>query len=234
MRKWLILLIVLVLLVVGVDLGGRVFAESKAGEAISARTGMAAVDVNIHGFSFLAQALPGNYSHITLTAPDQVVGPLTGLHTALDLYGVHLPLSDAVKGNVDSLTADRADLKLTIPTATLGKALGYPGLTISPGAADGEITMQLPVTVQGHQVTPKATFKAQVVGTNLRLAATKLEGVTGAPQLDAELSKVLTGISLDLPLTDLPVRITGASISALPDAVQVSAQAEHVSVADLR
>lgn len=230
MRKWLILLVVLVLLVVGVDLGGRVFAESKAGEAIGARTGMTAVDVDIHGFSFLAQALPGNYSHITLTAPDQAVGTMTGLTTVLDLYGVRLPLSDAVRGDVNSLTADRADLKLTIPTATLGAALGYPGLTISPGAADDEITMQIPVTVQGHRVNPKATFKAQVVGTNLRLAATSLEGVASSPELD----KVLSGISLDLPLTDLPVRITGASVAALPGAVQVSAQAEHVSVANLR
>ena len=228
MRKLLIFLLILVLLVVGADFAGRAIAESKAGEAIGAKAGIAP-DVDIHGFSFLAQALPGNYSHITLTAADQRLGPVTGVLTTIDLYDVRLPLKDAIAGDVSSLTAGRAELHATIPAAVIGTAIGIPGLALDL-AGDGSTVVTVPVTVAGQTVTAKAALKIGVSGDNLHLVASALPGTPTVPGLGSVLGK----LSLDLPLTDLPFTLTGASVTSRAGAVELSAQASNVTVASLR
>ncbi len=126
-RKLLILLavlLVLVVVVVGVDIGGRAFAESKAGETIATQTGTTAPDVTIHGFSFLAQAVPGHYSQITVHSTDLRIGPLTGIAATVELYDVDFPLSDATKGNTSRLVARPRSTACSPPPRSPGPSAG--------------------------------------------------------------------------------------------------------------
>ena len=119
MRKLLIFVFVLIVIVVGLDIGGRYYAESQASKTIGEQTGTPDPAVDIHGFSFLVQAIPGHYQNVTLSSQDVTAGPITGIATTIELYDVHFPLGDAIKGNTDNLTAAHATLSGVVPGSSV-------------------------------------------------------------------------------------------------------------------
>ncbi|GGM15647.1 LmeA family phospholipid-binding protein [Nakamurella endophytica] len=208
MRTLLVTLLLLALVVVGVDIGGRLLAESKAGEAVAREGHLAtAPDVTIHGFSFLAQAIPGNYGKITLTSQDLALGPVDGVAAVVDLYDVRLPLSDALQGDTRRLTAGFADLRAQIPTSALAAALHQPGVTVTAGP-DGTIRLGTSATVLGRRVPVSVDLGVQFAAGVLRLRA---QSVQAAGVSSSVLNGLASGYSLDIPLDGLPVPVTSAS-----------------------
>ena len=227
MRKLLIFGIVLIVIVVGVDIGGRFYAESKASEAIGQQTGTTAPDVNIHGFSFLAQAVPGHYQHVTLTSSDVTAGPVTGITATMELYDVDFPLSDAIKGKSDQLTAAQADVTGLIPDSQLATAMKQPNVTISPGAG-GSIRLSTTATVLGRQIPITADLVASYAGGTLHLDAT---GLTAAGVSLSALTNLTNGLSVSLPLTDLPFTLDAATLTASGPNLVLTATATNVKIA---
>ena len=233
-RKLLITLVVLAALLVGADFGTRAIAESQAGKAIGQRLDGDAPDVSVAGFPFLTQAFAGRYDHVTVTLANATLGtlPVSGV---ADLYGVTLPLSDAVSGNTDRMTADTVDLTARSPVSTVAAALGRPDLTLTAGA-DGAVQLTLPITVSGVSVQVTADAVATVTDGVLHLTAGKptvagLDLSTLAPGLSEQAAKQL---NLDVPLKGLPVRIDAAQLSLDGSDLIVTASASDVKVADLQ
>ena len=227
MRKLLISLFVLIVIVVGLDIGGRFYAESKASEAIGQQTGTAAPDVDIHGFSFLVQAIPGHYQHVTLTSHDVTAGPISGIAATIELYDVNYPLGDAIKGNSDNLTAAQATLTGVIPDSEVTAAMKQANVTISAGA-DGAIRLSTSISIAGHQIPVTADLVASYSDGTLHLDAT---GLTAAGISLSALTNLTKGLSLSLPLKDLPFTLDAATLTASGSNLILTASGNDVRVA---
>ncbi len=226
MRKLLILLAVLLLLVVGADIGGRAYAESKASDAIGAKSGTTAPSVVIHGFSFLAQALPGHYQNITLASSDVTAGPITGIDATIELYDVDFPLSDAVKGDTSSLTAAQATLRGVIGDSVITAAMGQKGVTLSAGSG-GAIRASATISVGGQQVAVTADLVASYASGVLHL---KANGLDAAGVTLPDVAQLTDGLSLSLPLKGLPFIVQAATLTASGSSLILTATANNVTV----
>jgi hypothetical protein len=231
-RKLLIFLVVLILLVVGVDIGGRAFAESKAGEAIATQTGTVAPSVHIHGFSFLAQALPGHYQNITLTSQDVAAGPITGIAATIELYDVDLPLGDALNGTASNLRAAQVRLHGEIPTSRISAAMTQTGVTITAGPG-GAIRVGATVSVAGQQIPVTADLVASFSSGALHLDAKGLTaaGISLPSIAGLNIADLARNLSLALPLRDLPFTVQAATLTASGTNLVLTAIANDVRIA---
>ena len=227
MRKLLIFLFVLIVIVVGVDIGGRYYAEAKAGESIGQQTGSAAPKVDIHGFSFLVQAIPGHYQHVTLTSPDVTAGPITGIAATIELYDVDFPLGDAIKGNAENLTAASATVAGVIPDSEVAAAMKQPNVTIGEGP-DGSIRLSTSISILGQKIPITADLVASYSGGTLHLTATGLSAAGISLSVLTDLTK---NLSLSLPLKDLPFTLDAATLTASGSNLLLTANATNVKIA---
>ena len=226
MRKLLILLLILVVLVVGVDIGGRALAQSKAGDALASKTGGVAPSVDIHGLSFLAQALPGHYSHITLTSNAVVVGPITGIAATVDLYTVTFPLSDAIKGDTSHLTAGQVHLNGQIAGTRITALLPQSGVKLSAGT-DGAIRLSTTLSVAGQRVPVTADLVSSFESGSLHLDA---ENVSADGITLPDVAGLRKNLSLTLPLKGLPFIVQTADLTASGSNLVLTATANNVTV----
>lgn len=220
-------LFIVVLLVVGADIAGRVVAQNEAATAISRQSGTATVGrttVAIRGFSFLAQAVPGRYQHITLTASDVVVGPVAGIAATMELYDVRFPLSDALKGNTGNLVAGRATLRGVLASTAVTSAIPQSGATISTGA-DGAIAVTAPVSIGGRTIPVTADLLPSFSAGVLRLNAMNVRAA-GIPLPDVD--SVTRQLSLTLPLDKLPFAVDGATVTSAGSDLVLTATAYDV------
>ncbi|MET3804510.1 hypothetical protein ABIB25_001505 [Nakamurella sp. UYEF19] len=226
MRKLLVFLVILIIVVVGIDIGGRAFAESKAGEAIAIQTGTTAPSVDIHGFSFLVQALRGKYSNITLTSSDVTAGPISGIGVTIDLYDVNFPIGDAVKGDTSNLTAAQAHVTGVIPDSQVTAALAQSGATISEGPG-GAIRVAATVDIAGTRVPVTATLVPSFTAGTLRLDATNL---TAAGVAVPNIAQLTRNLSLALPLKDLPFAVQAATLVSSGANLVLTASANDIRI----
>ena len=226
MRKLLIFLVILLVLVVGIDIGGRALAESKAGEAIASKTGGVAPSVDIHGFSFLVQALPGHYSNITLTSNDIVVGPIKGISAKVELYTVDFPLSDALKGDTSHLTAGQVQLTGTIAADKITALLPQAGVKISAGTG-GSIRLTTTVSIAGQSIPVTADLVSSYTSGALHLDA---ENVDAAGYTVPDVAGLTKDLSLSLPLAGLPFTVEAAQLTASGSNLVLTATANNVTV----
>lgn len=232
MRKLLVTIVVLALILVGLDFGGRALAESKLGEVIATQSGVTpAPDVDIHGFSFLWQVVDGSYQHITIDAPDLTVGPLDDVDTVLEVRDISLPLKEAIGGNIDNLTAGRADLRAVISPESLAAALGSTGLTLSRGDGD-TVLIGTTLAAAGQTFALQAEVTPTVNDGVLSLRGGTV--VAGGVEVPAAVSaQFLDELGADLPLTGLPFDLQTGTVSYTDAGLTVLGQARDVPVGQL-
>lgn len=226
MRKLLLFLVIVVVLAVGIDIGGRALAESRAGEAIASKTGGVAPSVDIHGLSFLVQALPGHYSHITLISNDIVVGPITGISATVDLYTVDFPLSDALKGDTKGLKAGQVELTGQIAASKILALLPQSGVQIRAGA-NGAIRISTTVSIAGQQIPITADLISSFTSGSLHLDA---ENVSAAGVTIPDVGGLTKELSLALPMDQLPFTVQAAELTASGSDLVLTATANNVTV----
>lgn len=122
-RRWVIVLGVLVILLVGADFGAAAYAEHMISQ--KARTQLQLSDdpsVTIHGFPFLTQALGGDYSHISVSAAGlPVADKLQDVAINAELEDVTAPLSDLANGRTNAITIGKLTGSVTIKAADLNR-----------------------------------------------------------------------------------------------------------------
>lgn len=232
MRKLLIFLVVLILLVVGVDIGGRAFAQAKAADAIARKTGTSAPSVQIHGLSFLVQAIPGHYRNITLTSQDITAGPITGIAATIELYDVTFPLGDALQGSTANLRAAQVRLHSEIPTSRVSAVMNQTGVTITAGPA-GAIRVGTTISAVGIKIPVSADLVASYSAGSLHLDATNVsaDGVNLPAIAGVNLADLTKNLSLALPLKDLPFTVQAATLTAVGNNLVLTATANDVQIA---
>ncbi len=233
-RKVVITLVVLVVLLLAADFGARALAESRVGTEVQARAGLAASpDVSIEGFPFLLHALQGEYPEVVLTTAD-VGWVVPGTRVELTLTSLQVPIGEAIRGNTENATAQSTTTKVLIPATALSAALGRPDLVWS-AAPDGDPTVSTTVDVLGQQIPVSGTADVTVSNNTLSLSVQNLTaaGIDLTPAVSAAAGALASTLSLSVPLGDLPVTVTGATVSVSGPNVVLSANTGPVQFDDL-
>lgn len=227
--KTLIVLFVLLAIVAVVDQIARTVAEKQLAEQVQTSQRLSSRPaVWLSGWPFLTQAISGHYAGGTLTARDLTVRSLHVDRLDVRLTGVHEPLSDLLDRNVRTATADAVTATAHLTFADLARASGVRGLVLS--GADGRLAVRRTVTLLGVSATLTATARLVVRGGSLRAEDVRLTaGPVNVPRsaagaaYDEVLSAVRPGaLPYGLALSGVRVTSTG---------VDLTAQAEHVTVA---
>src|SRR5512133_1572254 len=104
MRRLVIVLFVLAVVLLVADRAGVVVAQSALAGKIQQQLDLdRKPDVSINGIPFLTQAIRGTYRDIEVQLPDVDAGDVRDVAVDARLQGVHVPLSDALSGNVDRI-----------------------------------------------------------------------------------------------------------------------------------
>lgn len=185
MKAFLVFLVLLVVVLVGADIGAKYYAERQVATALREEQGLA-VDpsVSIDGFPFLTQLAAGRYSHVEVAAagvdaPD--LGPVT---VSADLRDVALPASQVLSGSIGTFTVGTLDSVVRIPPATLQTQLDVTDLEVQPGPdGPGSAVLVGSVSVAGLvSQTVAVTVDLSVSEGNLVVRAT--DAALGRPGTD--------------------------------------------------
>ncbi|MDT8910736.1 DUF2993 domain-containing protein [Amycolatopsis sp. PS_44_ISF1] len=120
-RRWVIVLGVIAIVLVGADFGAAAFAEHTISQKARDQLGLTDdPSVQIHGFPFLTQALAGDYSHISVSADGVPVGEdLRDLGVSAELEDVTAPLSDLVAGRMAAVEVGKLTGAVTIKASDI-------------------------------------------------------------------------------------------------------------------
>jgi LmeA-like phospholipid-binding len=233
-RKWVTLLVVLLVVAGGFVLADRIAARVAAHE-MSKRLGehqpfTTPPDVTIKSFPFFTQALRGVYSDIAVSGDHVSVATRSGerisdLSFSANLRGVHLPLSDALGGHVEELPVDKIDGKLTVPFDQLDK-LADKNVTFGHAGSDivvtGSVTLPVVGTVTGNAVGTFTFVDGRVV---VRLTSARLIGVPLPANL---VQNVINGLTPHLDLPTLPYKLQVTDVRASDAGVTFYGEADNV------
>lgn len=232
MRAFLITLAILIIVLVGLDFGARFYATAQVEKAIAAELDLPTEpDVSVSGFPFLYQAFRGDYGTITIATSSLALGEVDNVSATITLSDVKIPFSDAVSGNTDNFTAARADLRASIPTTSLAAAAGQPDLTIAAGPS-GTLLLKTQAQILDQTVPVSATADAIIADGQLKVT---ISGLTSDIALPQEIADQLTQqLSLNIPLSGLPVALSAGGIQVDGPNVLVTGTAVNVKLSELK
>lgn len=232
MRTLIAVLVLLALLLVGADVATRLIAQQQATRALSAEFDLGAdASVQIHGWSFLVQAVRGDYAHITIAAGSAALGPIADAQVQADLYDVRLSLTDALSGTIDRLAADRADIRVTIAQTELATAVGEPGITVT-AAGSGTVRVHAAIAVAGATYPVTVDVAASVTDQTLTLVARPVSAA-GLDLPAAVADSLQQRLTTSIPLTSLPFPLESATVSAADGMLVISASADSLRLGQL-
>jgi len=206
MRRWIVVTVVIVGLLVLADRLGVAAADRTVAARIQTDQGLQQrPDVSIHGFPFLTQALAGRYGDVTLTLHDFHHTGVPVRTLTVDLRGVHVPLRAVLAGHVARVPVDRASASIVLSYDGLNTFLADRHLSVSEGS-NGEIRVSGRVTVLGRTVSASGSGRIEVRGSDLVVT-------------------VGHGLDFTIPLSGMPFRIALVSAKATNAGIVVQATA---------
>jgi hypothetical protein len=197
-RRWPLVVLIVVLVLVGLAVvGDRIaaaYAENRIASEIQKEGFGARPDITIHGFPFLTQVLDRHFPHAHMTARNVREGPVTISRIDGDVRDVRVD-SGFHKGTIGSV-----DGTGTISFGDLAKAAGQPDLKLTaagPNTVKAEVDLDV--------ATAEATAQVTKVGNQIRVHAVSVEGF---PLYDL-------GDDLDfsVPVSGLPMGLTFKSLT---------------------
>ncbi|TDB74860.1 DUF2993 domain-containing protein [Micromonospora sp. KC723] len=242
-RKVLVTLVVLLLLLGGLlvvadrvaaGVAERAIADQVERELAKQQARSAPPQVDVGGFPFLTQVLGGRYERISIV--------LTDAQGAVEGNAVNLPRLDVdargVRASLDTLRSGRGDVIAdtvdgtgTVAYDSLAKLLDRPGLKL--GEQNGKLVVTAPVDILGQRLTVSGTADVTVAEGNkvaLRFNDLSAEGLPAVPLARTLLNNYARGISVDVPLPELPFQLTVRKVEPRPEGLAVTADARDVPI----
>ncbi|AXO34056.1 DUF2993 domain-containing protein [Micromonospora chalcea] len=241
-RKVLIGFVVLLLVLAGLlvvadrvaaGVAERAIADQVRQEIAKQDAQSAAPQVEVGGFPFLTQVLDGRYQRITIQ--------LTDVRGAVQGDAVEVPKLDVdarnVTASLDTLRSGRGDVvaesvdgRGTVTYESLAKLLDRPGLTL--GERNGKLAVTAPVDILGVKLTVNGTADVTVAGGKVALRFNDLtaDGLPNVPLARAALTRYAQGISIDVPLPELPFQLNLRKVEPKPEGLVVTADAANVPI----
>jgi LmeA-like phospholipid-binding len=225
-RRLLVVLVVLAALLAVADRVGVVVAQSVLAAQVKDQLALDQTpDVSIRGIPFLTQAIRGRYGDVRVKLPDVDAGSVQDVAIDARLQGVRLPLSDAIRRNVDQVPVDRISGTLNVQYDQLARASGISGLTIT---RDGEsLKLSGSVQVLGRRLSASAVGRVEVQGNDIAINAEQAE-VAGVPVPPAALDAAARLLSFRVSPTNLPLSLRITAVDIGDDALLVSAVSDDV------
>jgi hypothetical protein len=185
--------------------------------------------VELAGFPFLTQAAEGRYDEITVRSAAIELNGVPAIDLDAHLHGVHLPLSDALGGSVQSLPVDSVDGSVTFDYAEVAKLSQISGLALTE--SDGQLHVSANLTVPGLDVSGAVSGSAapRVVDGKLVLAVTGLS-VAGVSLPAAVLSQLTALLAVPIPIPALPYGLQITSLQAAPAGLVVDGRATKLVI----
>ncbi len=219
MKKLLVFVVVLLALLVAADrVAAYVAAQQVAGKVRTSAMLAADPKVKIAGFPFLTQAFAGRYDRIDVTADDVDRGGVRLTHFTTSLYGVQLPLSDAIGGRVQSIPVDRLTAEAVVGYVDLKS--GSRMLVFTP--AGDRVKVAGSITVLGQDLSASAISTVSLDGNDLVLTP---HSVSAAGQSSNLVGDAIRGaFRVRVPIGRLPYGLKLTGVRATPGGVVVSAR----------
>lgn len=209
MRRIVIALVVLAALLVIADRVGVVLAERALADQIRTELDLQQTpEVSIRGVPFLTQAIAGRYQEVRVGMPDVDSGPLQNIGVDARLLGVHAPLGEVLRRQVDEVPVDRITGDLTVGYADLARASGISALRITREGDALRLSGSVPVL--GRQVDASAVGRVEVVGNDIAINAERAE-IAGVevPRTALDVAARLLSFRVSPRGLPLSLRITG-------------------------
>ncbi|MEH0842640.1 DUF2993 domain-containing protein [Micromonospora sp. CPCC 205711] len=242
-RNLLVALVVLLLVLAGLlvvadrvaaGVAERAIADQVKQEVAKQNAQSSAPKVDVGGFPFLTQVLDGRYERISIVLTD-VQGSVQG-------DAVSLPRLDVdarnVRASLDTLRSGQGDVVAesvhgtgTVTYDSLAKLLDRPGLKL--GEQNGKLAVTAPLDVLGQQLTVTGTADVTVADNgkvSLRFNDLNAEGLPAVPLARTLLSNYAQGISVDVPLPELPFQLNVRKVEPKPEGLMVTADAKDVPI----
>jgi hypothetical protein len=240
-RGLLITLIVLLLIIGGglfaVDRFGASFAERKIADRVAQEVEAngatsALPEVTISGVPFVTQVLAGKYKEIIILLRE-FTGPAgqgkTVRMPVLDIRArdVRAPL-DAIRSGTGKIPATTVTGTGTLDYASLAKLVDRDGVTL--GEDNGKLTVRGPVTAAGQSFDVTGTADLTVKGSDVQVRFThlKAEGLPELAGVQELLDAYAQGLSLNLKIPELPLRLAVQKVVPRPEGLVVTAAADEV------
>ena len=194
-------------IVVGADIGARVFAQHQIADRAKASTGARSSTASINSFPFLYDLLAeGQAKQVMLHLTGVPLGPLRISRVDLKASGVHLDVGYLVshqKARVKSV--DSADARLTLTAADISAATGVQ-VSIAADQVTASIAgVSIPVTVG---VTAGHVLTLDVVGH--QVFSFDVDRSPIIPTCDMQLSTANDAISLECQVSPVPPAVIAA------------------------
>jgi len=203
-RKVVIWVVVLLALLVGLDFGGRAFAQSEAATQLQKQGFPNKPSVSIGGFPFLSQVITKHFDQITITSSNIPAGPLTITRMRIVAKDVRINSYTSFSGG----TAGPLNGTIFISLGSLGDALSAAGPLAGFIGGNG-----LKVTTVGSK---EVKGSLELAGGLVSWSATWEVTSSGPNQIDLHLvssnglpSQLRSGAQdVKLPLSSLPGGLT--------------------------
>ncbi|MFI5487998.1 DUF2993 domain-containing protein [Micromonospora echinaurantiaca] len=242
-RKVLITLVVLLLVLAGLlvvadrvaaGVAERAIADQVRQEVAKQDAQSAPPEVEVGGFPFLTQVLDGRYERISIVLRN-VQGSVQGDAVSVprldvDARDVRASL-DTIRSGQGEVVAETVNGTGTISYDSLAKLLDRPGLRLAE--QDGRLAVTAPVDILGQRLTVTGTADITVGKEGqvaLRFNDLNAEGLPNVPLARTLLNNYAKGISVDVPLPDLPFQLTVREVRPLPEGLAVTADARDVPI----
>ncbi len=161
---------------------------------------------------------PRKYDRIEVTADDVDRGGVRLTHLTTSLYGVQLPLSDAIGGRVQSIPVDRLTGEAVVGYVDLKSGSGM--LVFTP--AGDRVKVAGSITVLGQDLSASAVSKLSLDGNDLVLTP---QSVSAAGQSSSLIGDAVKGaFRVRVPIGRLPYGLKLTGVPATPGGVVVSAR----------
>jgi hypothetical protein len=191
-RRWLVAAVVVVLVLVGLDLGARAVAQSELASRAKAASSAQSASASIHGFPFLWDVLvQGTISGVHVHMSEVPAGPLRLSAVDVQLDGTHIDrgaLFSHRQVHVQSIESATAAVTVTAAdlSAAVGDTVSLPGAgRVLVDVAGLRVPAQL--RVLGHRVLVLEVHGVAVLRSDLTASrlvpACALSVVVGSGQL---------------------------------------------------
>lgn len=240
MKKFVIVLVIVVGLLLAADYGAATAAEYQVAQQMRVKFGLNEDPaVKINGFPFLTQAIAGEYSSIRVQATGVPAPKVKRVDVDVTLHKLHAPLSDLTNGSTQHVSAEEVDGGVQLKALYLGELIGIPDLTIDrasdqdmkgdsdnpPIAIAQDDKTKAPVRMTGTTTIAGMTVKGVVIGV-LSLVDGKLQIAPSSVKLDNGSGTV----SLPKQLRVLAMRAFTTTLD--PGELPFSARPTEVSLGD--
>lgn len=241
-RRVLVVLLVLLLVLIGLlvtadrvaaGMAERVLADQVRTEIAQQNVEAGPPEVEIGGFPFVTQVLDGRYKRISIGLREvrgSVQGDVLALPTLdIDAHDVTASL-ETLRSGQGEVVAGSVTGTGTVSYDSLAARLDQEGLRL--GERDGKLVVTAPVDILGERlpVTGTADLKVDQGRVALRFTNLAAEGMPSGPLARVLLNNFAQGISVDVPLPELPFDLTVREVRPLPEGLQVTAEAAEVPI----